>query len=182
MYPNGFYSFGKNIGIKDTTLDFSVIYSEVLCDAAAVFTKNNFPGSPVIVGREHIQDGRLQAIVINSKNSNVATGQQGIDNARKTCEVLAANLGIHSNDILPSSTGVIGVPLPIEKILSACSSAKESLKAGNLEEVALAIMTTDKKKKISFRQIEYNGVKGIIYGIAKGAGDRKSTRLNSSHT
>ncbi|MBP7283884.1 MAG: bifunctional glutamate N-acetyltransferase/amino-acid acetyltransferase ArgJ [Leptospiraceae bacterium] len=170
MYPNGFYSFGKNIGIKDTTLDFSVIYSEVLCDAAAVFTKNNFPGSPVIVGREHIQDGKLQAIVINSKNSNVATGQQGIDNARKTCEVLAANLGIHSNDILPSSTGVIGVPLPIEKILSACSSAKESLKAGNLEEVALAIMTTDKKKKISFRQIEYNGVKGIIYGIAKGAG------------
>ncbi|MBK8397405.1 MAG: bifunctional glutamate N-acetyltransferase/amino-acid acetyltransferase ArgJ [Leptospiraceae bacterium] len=170
MYPLGFYSFGKNIGIKDSTLDFSVIYSEILCDAAAVFTQNNFPGSPVIVGKENIGDGKLQAIVINSKNSNVATGQKGIDDARKTCEVLADNLGIRSVDILPSSTGVIGVPLPIEKILIACGSAKESLKPGNLEEVALAIMTTDKKKKISYRQIEYNGIKGTIYGIAKGAG------------
>ena len=125
MYPLGFYSFGKNIGIKDSTLDFSVIYSEILCDATAVFTRNNFPGSPVIVGKEHIQNGKLQAIVINSKNSNVATGQKGIDNARKTCEVLADNLGIRTEDILPSSTGVIGVPLPVEKILSACKSAKE---------------------------------------------------------
>ena len=158
MYPLGFYSFGKNIGIKDSTLDFSVIYSEILCDATAVFTRNNFPGSPVIVGKEHIQ------------NSNVATGQKGIDNARKTCEVLADNLGILTEDILPSSTGVIGVPLPVEKILSACKSAKESLKPGNLEEVAVAIMTTDKKKKISSRTVEVNGVKGIIYGIAKGAG------------
>jgi glutamate N-acetyltransferase/amino-acid N-acetyltransferase len=170
MYPLGFYSFGKNIGIKDSTLDFSVIYSEILCDATAVFTRNNFPGSPVIVGKEHIQNGKLQAIVINSKNSNVATGQKGIDNARKTCEVLADNLGILTEDILPSSTGVIGVPLPVEKILSACKSAKESLKPGNLEEVAVAIMTTDKKKKISSRTVEVNGVKGIIYGIAKGAG------------
>lgn len=170
MYPLGFYSFGKNIGIKDATLDFSVIYSDVLCDATAVFTQNNFPGAPVIVGKEHIQNGKLQAIVINSKNSNVATGQTGIDNAKKTCEVLAANLGIHAEDILPSSTGVIGVPLPIEKILLACSSAKESLKSGNLEEVAEAIMTTDKKRKISYRIIEVNGVKGILYGIAKGAG------------
>ena len=76
MYPLGFYSFGKNIGIKDSTLDFSVIYSEILCDATAVFTRNNFPGSPVIVGKEHIQNGKLQAIVINSKNSNVATGNR----------------------------------------------------------------------------------------------------------
>jgi len=170
MYPLGFYSFGKNIGIKDATLDFSVIYSDVLCDASAVFTQNNFPGSPVIIGREHIRDGKLQAIVINSKNSNVATGQKGIDDAIKTCEVLAQNLGIRKEDILPSSTGVIGVPLPIEKILTACNSAKESLKPGNLEEVAQAIMTTDTKRKISFREIEVGGVKGTIYGMAKGAG------------
>ena len=170
MYPLGFYSFGKNIGIKDSTLDFSVIYSEKICDATAVFTQNNFPGSPVIVGREHIQDGKLQAIVINSKNSNVATGQKGIEDARNTCKTLAANLGIRSEDVLPSSTGVIGVPLPIEKILTACQTAKENLKPGNLEQVAEAIMTTDKKRKISFRVIESNGVKGVIYGMAKGAG------------
>jgi glutamate N-acetyltransferase/amino-acid N-acetyltransferase len=170
MYPRGFHSFGKNIGIKDSTLDFSVIFSEILCDATAVFTLNNFPGSPLIVGKEHIKNRKLQAIVINSKNSNVATGQQGIENARKTCETLAENLGIKTEDILPSSTGVIGVPLPIEKILSACSTAKDSLRSGNLEEVAEAIMTTDKKRKISFRVIEIGNVKGVIYGIAKGAG------------
>lgn len=170
MYPRGFHSFGKNIGIKDSTLDFSVIYSEILCDATAVFTLNNFPGSPLIVGKEHIKNGKLQAIVINSKNSNVATGQKGIDDARKTCEILADNLGILTEDILPSSTGVIGVPLPIEKIFSACKTAKESLRSGNLEEVAEAIMTTDKKRKISFQIIEVSEVRGVIYGIAKGAG------------
>lgn len=168
--PNGFLSFGKNIGIKDTTPDFAVIYSTVLCEAAAVFTLNQFPGSPIIVGREHILNGKLQAIVINSKNSNVATGEEGIAVARKTCELLAENLGIQVKEVLPSSTGVIGVPLPKEKIFSACREAKQNLKPNNLEEVATAIMTTDTRKKISVREIEWNGTKGKIYGIAKGAG------------
>lgn len=146
-YPLGFYSFGKNIGIKDTSLDFAVIYSDVRCHAAAVFTRNNFPGAPIYVGRDHIQDGYLQAIVINSKNSNVATGEKGIQDSYQICETLAKSLQIKKEDILPSSTGVIGVPLPIEKILNACLTAKENLKPGNLDEVAEAIMTTDTKKK-----------------------------------
>ncbi len=168
--PNGFLSFGKNIGIKDESLDFAVIYSEVVCEAASVFTLNQYPGSPIIVGREHVRDGKLQAIVINSKNSNVATGSEGVEVARKTCEILAQNLGISPQNVLPSSTGVIGVPLPKEKIFKACESAKENLKPNNLEEVATAIMTTDTRKKIAVREIEWNGVKGTIYGIAKGAG------------
>jgi glutamate N-acetyltransferase/amino-acid N-acetyltransferase len=151
-------------------LDFAVIYSQKICKAAAVFTKNNYPGSPVIVGREHIRTGKLQAIVINSKNSNVATGERGINDARNTCKALANSLGISPELILPSSTGVIGVPLPVDKILKACSEAKENLKEGNLEEVARAILTTDTKSKISFREIEFNGKRGVIYGMAKGAG------------
>ncbi|TGL13948.1 bifunctional glutamate N-acetyltransferase/amino-acid acetyltransferase ArgJ [Leptospira levettii] len=169
-YPLGFYSFGKNIGIKDTSLDFAVIYSDVRCQAAAVFTRNNFPGAPIYVGRDHIKDGYLQAIVINSKNSNVATGEKGIKDSYQICETLAKSLGITKEDILPSSTGVIGVPLPIEKILTACASAKENLKPGNLDEVAEAIMTTDTKKKISYRTYSHNGNEGVMYGIAKGAG------------
>lgn len=169
-YPLGFYSFGKNIGIKDESLDFAVIYSQQICKAAAVFTKNNFPGAPILVGRDHIKSGKLQAIVINSKNSNVATGDKGIEDARKTCEVLGESLGIDPKSILPSSTGVIGVPLPIDKILKACSEAKDNLKEGNLEEVANAILTTDKVSKISFREISFNGKSGVIYGMAKGAG------------
>ncbi|EMG23400.1 ArgJ-like family protein [Leptospira interrogans serovar Copenhageni str. LT2050] len=81
--PKGFLSFGINIGIKDDTKDFGVIYSEIPCKATAVFTKNNFPGAPVIVGKEHVRSGVLQAIVINSKNSNVATGEKGIQNSRE---------------------------------------------------------------------------------------------------
>jgi glutamate N-acetyltransferase/amino-acid N-acetyltransferase len=169
-FPHGFLSFGKNIGIKDDTLDFAVVYSEVLCKAAAVFTRNNFPGAPVIVGREHIANGQLQAIVINSKNSNVATGKEGIDNSKIICQEVAKSLGIDQENILPSSTGVIGVPLPMEKILPACSFAKSDLKPNNLEEVAHAIMTTDTRSKISYQTIEHNGKTGTIYGIAKGAG------------
>ncbi len=170
MLPKGFLSYGKNIGIKDSSKDFAVIYSEKPCRAAGVFTLNNFPGAPILVGREHILDGILQAIVINSKNSNVATGERGLYHAKETCKVLASALNIKEENILPSSTGVIGVPLPIEKILEACKSAKIDLKENALEDVAEAIMTTDKQKKISVKQFYQNNEVGVIYGIAKGAG------------
>ncbi len=170
MLPKGFFSLGKNIGIKDTSKDFAVIYSKIPCQSAAVFTQNNFPGAPIIIGREHIKNGTLQAIVINSKNSNVATGQEGINNSLDICKAVANSLEINYEDVLPSSTGVIGVPLPIEKILNACKTIKQELKEGNLEEVAEAILTTDKKKKISFRVVNKNNATGVIYGIAKGAG------------
>ena len=170
MLPKGFYSLGKNIGIKDTTKDFAVIYSNNPCHSAAVFTLNNFPGAPIIIGKEHIKNGILQAIVINSKNSNVATGEEGIKNSLEICKAVAISLEINYEDVLPSSTGVIGVPLPIDKILNACKTIKSELQEGNLEEVAEAILTTDKKKKISYKVINQNGKKGVIYGIAKGAG------------
>ncbi|TGK18098.1 bifunctional glutamate N-acetyltransferase/amino-acid acetyltransferase ArgJ [Leptospira fluminis] len=169
-YPKGFSSFGTNIGIKDKTKDFGVIYSEVPCKAAAVFTKNNFPGAPVIVGKEHIKSGILQAIVINSKNSNVATGEKGVEHSRSICRELGASLGIPETSVLPSSTGVIGVPLPIEIILPACSRAKSMLKPDNLEEVAEAIMTTDTRRKTSTRKIKSDRGEAVIYGMAKGAG------------
>ena len=168
--PKGFFSFGRNIGIKDKTKDFAVIYSDVSCDASAVFTKNNFPGAPIIVGREHIKNSKLRAIVINSKNSNVATGERGIMDSKKICESIAGSLGVRSEEVLPSSTGVIGVPLPMDKILPDCQEAKNFLKIGNLEEVAEAIMTTDTQKKISWREIQTSTHTGVMYGIAKGAG------------
>ncbi|AAS71815.1 glutamate N-acetyltransferase amino acid acetyltransferase [Leptospira interrogans serovar Copenhageni str. Fiocruz L1-130] len=168
--PKGFLSFGINIGIKDDTKDFGVIYSEIPCKATAVFTKNNFPGAPVIVGKEHVRSGVLQAIVINSKNSNVATGEKGIQNSREICKIIGESLDIKETLVLPSSTGVIGVPLKMEIILPACKKAKSLLKPGNLEEVAEAIMTTDTRKKISSRNIKTKSGQGTIYGIAKGAG------------
>ena len=78
-YPQGYLSLAKNLGIKDETLDFTVMYSTVRASAAGMFTQSLFCGAPIIVGREHLADGYLQALVINSKNANVATGKQGLE-------------------------------------------------------------------------------------------------------
>src|SRR5690242_13226949 len=108
LQPKGFLSLAKNVGIKDETLDLTVIYSEQRARAAAMFTLSRFPGAPVVVGREHIAGGFAQALVINSKNANVAMGKPGIDNAREMCRLVAGELGIKERDVLPFSTGVIG--------------------------------------------------------------------------
>jgi glutamate N-acetyltransferase/amino-acid N-acetyltransferase len=130
---------------------------------------NNFPGAPILVGKKHSANGKLQAIVINSKNANVATGEKGVQDCISICERIAQELEIPTESILPSSTGVIGVPLPIEKIINACKNIKSELKLG-LDTVATAIMTTDTVEKISFREIKTDKGTGILYGIAKGAG------------
>src|SRR5947207_12962386 len=93
VQPKGFLSLAKNIGIKDETLDLTVIYSEKRARAAAMFTRSRFPGAPVVVGREHISDGFAQALVINSNNANVAMCKQGLDNARERCHLVANELG-----------------------------------------------------------------------------------------
>jgi glutamate N-acetyltransferase / amino-acid N-acetyltransferase len=164
--PQGFLSLAKNVGIKDNTLDLTVIYSTVRARAAAMFTRNRFPGAPVIVGREHVSDGFVQALVINSKNANVATGQMGIENATETCRIVAEELGIEARDVLPFSTGVIGRPLPMDKIRAGLRGIHDELKPNNLELAAQAMMTTDRYPKFTSRRIG----PAILAGIAKGAG------------
>jgi glutamate N-acetyltransferase/amino-acid N-acetyltransferase len=164
----GFSWLGRNIGIKDDRLDFGVAFSARPCAAAAVFTRNNFPGAPVIVGREHVAGGLLQAIVVNSKNANVATGASGVEHARRVCRQLAAALGIDPSLVLPSSTGVIGVPLPVEKLEAACREVPGALAGGRaaLEAFGRAIMTTDTRPKaVSVRVGD-----AVLTGVAKGAG------------
>src|SRR5919109_2264514 len=164
--PKGFLSLAKNVGIKDSTLDLTVIYSTVRAHAAAMFTRNRFPGAPVIVGRKHIARGFVQALVINSKNANVAMGKPGIDNAIETCRIVGDELGINPYEILPFSTGVIGRPLPMDKIRAGLKGIRNELKANNLKLAAEAIMTTDKYPKYFSRQVGST----TIAGIAKGAG------------
>jgi len=165
-HPQGFLSLAKNVGIKDATLDLTVIYSTVRARAAAMFTRNRFPGAPVIVGRKHIANGYVQALVINSKNANVAMGKQGIDNAIETCRIVGEELGISSYDVLPFSTGVIGRPLPMDKIRAGLKGIRSELKPNNLKLAAEAIMTTDKYPKY----FSWHVGSVIIAGIAKGAG------------
>ena len=165
-HPQGFLSLAKNVGIKDSTLDLTVIYSTVRARAAAMFTRNRFPGAPVIVGKKHIANGYAQALVINSKNANVAMGKLGIDNAIETCRIVGAELGIDSYDVLPFSTGVIGRPLPMDKIRAGLRGIKNELKTDNLKLAAEAIMTTDMYPKY----ISVRVGSAVIAGIAKGAG------------
>jgi len=165
-HPQGFLSLAKNVGIKDSTLDLTVIYSTVRARAAALFTRNRFPGAPVIIGRKHVADGFVQALVINSKNANVAMGKIGLANAIETCKIVGAELGVSPYDVLPFSTGVIGRPLPMDKIRAGLRGIKAELKPDNLKLAAEAIMTTDMYPK-------YISVKvgdTTIAGIAKGAG------------
>jgi glutamate N-acetyltransferase/amino-acid N-acetyltransferase len=165
-HPQGFLSLAKNVGIKDNTLDLTVIYSTVRARAAAMFTRNRFPGAPVIVGRKHIASGFVQALVINSKNANVAMGRQGIDNAIETCRIVGAELGINPYDVLPFSTGVIGRPLPMDKIRAGLRGIRTELQPNNLKLAAEAIMTTDAYPKYFSCRVG----SAVIAGIAKGAG------------
>ena len=117
VFPRGFRCASRNVGLKAQAKDLAVFASDVDAAAAAIFTRNHFPGAPVIVGREIIKGGRLRAVVVNSRVSNVATGQLGIDNVRRMAAATAAELGTAPAHVLVSSTGVIGVPHPIGKLL-----------------------------------------------------------------
>src|SRR5581483_38221 len=116
FHPRGFRSCAKNVGIKDDTLDFTVIASDVPASAAAMFTQSRFCGASILVGRENVANGQLQAFVVNSKNANVATGEQGLANIREVVRLVAGELAISPQDVLPASTGVIGRQLPMEKL------------------------------------------------------------------
>src|SRR5688572_1006355 len=115
-FPRGFRCASRNVGLKPEAKDLTLFVSDVDAAAAAVFTRNHFPGAPVILGRETIRGGRLRAIVANSKVSNVATGVRGVENARRMAAAAAAEIGTTPGSVLVSSTGVIGVQLPVEKI------------------------------------------------------------------
>jgi glutamate N-acetyltransferase/amino-acid N-acetyltransferase len=166
FYPRGFRSCAKNIGIRDESLDFTVIASDVPAAAAAMFTQSRFCGAAITVGREHIANGQLQAFVVNSKNANVATGEQGLANIREVVRCVAGELNIAPDNILPSSTGVIGWQLPMEKMRAGIQGIREEMQTEQLQVSARAIMTTDTRPKIRACKIG----DAVLVGMAKGVG------------
>jgi glutamate N-acetyltransferase/amino-acid N-acetyltransferase len=140
--PEGFTCASVNCGLKEKGTDLSLFMSDVSANAAAVFTLNRFPGAPVIVGREIIKKGKLRAIVVNSKVSNVGTGEEGVENARKMGAAVAREFTIDSGEVLMSSTGVIAKPLPIDMIEKGIRGIGSHLTPDPLVG-AQGIMTTD---------------------------------------
>lgn len=165
VFPKGFTCASRNIGLKPQAKDLSLFVSEVDANAAAVFTRNQFPGAPVILGRETIKGGKVRAIVVNSKVSNVATGAQGVENARRMAAAAAAEVGTDAGKVLVSSTGVIGVPLPIDKIEEGIKGMSAELEADPMVG-AYGIMTTDTHPKV----LSANVGNATITWIAKGSG------------
>jgi len=164
-FPRGFRCASMNCGIKAEGNDLSLFASEVPAAAAAVFTRNQVPGAPVVVGREIVRGGRLQAVVVNSRVSNVGNGPAGVAMARRMGAAAAAALGIDAGTVLMSSTGVIGVPLPIEKIEAGMPTLAASLQDDPMVG-ALGIMTTDTHPKVV--SIDAGGATLTVVG--KGAG------------
>jgi len=164
-FPRGFRCASRNVGLKPTARDLTLFASDVECSAAALFTRNHFPGAPIILGRETIRGGRLRAVIANSKCSNVATGDEGVRRARRMAAAAAAELGTSADRVLVSSTGVIGVPLPIEKIEAGVPGM-----AGELQDDPLlgaeGIMTTDTHPKALSASVG----KATITWVAKGSG------------
>ena len=173
MLVKGFKTSAVAAGIKaGGALDLALIYSEQPAAAAAVFTQNTFIAAPLIVSQKHLKDTgyRARAILVNSGNANCATGRPGIRDCKRVCAEGASLLNLKPPEVFPSSTGIIGVPLPVEKITaqlrSLISSAGTSLKY--LQQFSEAILTTDSKPKLA--SVPLQSGRGVITGVAKGAG------------
>ena len=166
----GISSASINAGIKNNdALDLSVISLTLGTTTAGVFTQNVFCAAPVVVAKNHLQQSPL-ALLINSGNANAGTGAQGMENTVKTCELLANELGIKTEQVLPFSTGVIGQQLDLSKFEVGIPSAVSQLSADGISDVAQGILTTDLVQKTHSKTFEVAGKLVSITGIAKGSG------------
>lgn len=171
--PKGFKAVGFFAGIRKKKDDMAIIYSEIPADCVAVFTKNTVKAAPVQVDMEILKrTNSIQAIVINSGNANACTGKKGMEDANTMIETVERVLKLEKDKVLASSTGIIGLHLPIEKMKTAIEDNYKDLgnSIGDGNKVAEAIMTTDTFPKKVAVELELSGKKVRIAGIAKGSG------------
>ena len=171
--PAGFSAAGVHCGIRHnhSKLDLALIKADVRCAGAGCYTTNKVYGAPITVDREHLKDGYAQAIVVNSGNANTCA-PNGIELAKETCEIVAKELGISADDVLPSSTGVIGQAMSIEPFAKGIPEAAAKLAAteAGSHDAATAIMTTDTHSKEVSIEFTIGGKTCRMGAIAKGSG------------
>jgi len=166
---SGFLAGAVHAGIKsEDEPDLAILCSEVPCKAAGVFTTNQIKSAPVILSQKHIVKGRAQAVVVNSGCANACMGGQGLADARGMANLAAAKLGIYPEEVLVASTGVIGVPLPMDKIRAGIPKIKPNREGGH--DFCRAIMTTDTRPKELAVKVDLKGTEFTIGGVAKGIG------------
>lgn len=173
--PGGFLWGAVKAGIKASgNADLAAALVEGVAQGAAMFTSNQVVAAPVTAGRRHLAatGGRVGMVLVNAGNANCATGQAGIDACEKTCVAAAETFGYIFDEVFPSSTGIIGVPFPGDKVIAAMPALKSSLgnRPEHAEAFARAIMTTDTRLKVAQATLQVDGAEVRIFGAAKGAG------------
>src|ERR1017187_996057 len=173
--PLGFRFGAAKAGLKKSgRTDFALIVADAPSSAAAAFTANRVTAAPLIIDKEHLRatGGKVRVAAINAGNANCAAGQAGLDAARATCQAVAQLFGCRPEEVFPSSTGVIGVPLPAEKLVAALPGLAASLGSefDHFQQVAQAILTTDTVEKTAFARLEIGGKEVRIAAFCKGAG------------
>jgi glutamate N-acetyltransferase/amino-acid N-acetyltransferase len=167
----GFRAAGMAAGIKKKSVsDLGAIYSEVPAVAAGVFTRNRVKAAPVLISQRHLASGRARAVIANAGNANCCTGQTGLEHAQAMAAGLADQLGLLPEDVLVGSTGVIGLPLPIDTIRAALPTLGSELRPDGFEDFARSIMTTDTVPKLVLRQGKIEDGTFTVLAAAKGAG------------
>lgn len=156
----------KKVGRRDVVLFELAEGSSV----AGVFTKNAFCAAPVTLCKEHLAKAEIRFLVINSGNANACTGEQGLLDAKATCAAIAQLAGVKQEQVLPFSTGVIGEPLPVQKITAVIPEALQKAHENGWDDAGAGIMTTDTRAKGFSQQFEYQGKTITVNGISKGAG------------
>jgi glutamate N-acetyltransferase/amino-acid N-acetyltransferase len=175
LIPKGFRFGATRAGHKASgRTDFALIVADATASAAAAFTGNRVQAAPLQIDQEHLRatGGKVRVVAINAGNANCAAGKAGLDAARATCEAAAREFGCSPNEVFPSSTGIIGVPLPAEKLIAALPALSASIGAesDHFQEVAEAIITTDTVEKTAFARVEIDGKEIRIAATCKGAG------------
>ena len=157
---------------KNGALDLAMMVSERPASAAAVFTRNRVKAAPVVLSRAQLvrSGGKARAVVVNSGNANACTGKTGAADARRMIELAGAAVGAPAAEVLVASTGVIGAPLPMERIESGMVALAPRIHAGGFDEFAQGILTTDRGPKIAARELELGGRPASLIGCTKGAG------------
>ncbi len=167
---------GVRLGVAEAGIrkanrrDLTVIELAAGSRAAGVFTQNRFSAAPVQVCKAHLAQDEIRALVINTGVANAGTGEQGLADARATCEALGRQLGIRAEQVLPFSTGVILEPLPVDRLVAGLPQAVAGLRADGWFDAAHAIMTTDTLAKAASQQVQIGGRTVTLTGMSKGAG------------
>lgn len=168
--PRGFLAATARCGLKKAGEDLAIVFSEYPAVAAAVFTTNLVQAAPVVLSRSNLRSPRHRVFIVNSGCANACTGEPGMEDARQTAQIVAEYFHCDEREVLIASTGVIGVRLDMNKLVTGIRTATAGLARENGARVAEAIMTTDTRPKRAARTVRLGGRRVTIAGVAKGSG------------